>query len=228
LVKAVLFDYDGVLVNSMPFHVKAWQSVFSDFEITIEPDEVLLREGARSIELACEIFADRCVEISELELKEFIDKKQKIYRKITEAKVENGTEPFLKNLRKQGKLIGLVTGTVRLNIEHSHSPEFIELFDTIITADDIKNGKPNPECYLNSARELAVSPEHCLAVENAPLGIQAAKNAGMQVAALMTTLDKESLPNADFYANDLGEFEAMFENISTNDTNISHFASTSF
>jgi len=213
LVKAVLFDYDGVLVNSMPFHVKAWQSVFSDFEITIEPDEVLLREGAHSIELAREIFADRSVEISELELKEFIDKKQKVYRKITEAKIENGTEPFLKSLKQRGKLIGLVTGTVRLNVEHSHSPEFIELFDTITTADDIKNGKPNPECYLNAARELAVSPGNCLAVENAPLGIQAAKTAGMQVAALMTTLDKESLPEADFYANDLGDFETIFESI---------------
>ena len=216
MVKAVLFDYDGVLVNSMPFHVKAWQSVFTDFEITIKPDEVLLREGARSIELAREIFADRSLEISELELKEFVDKKQQIYRKITEAKIENGTEAFLKNLRKQGKLIGLVTGTVRLNIEHSHSSEFIALFDTIVTADDVENGKPNPECYLNAARELTISPNNCLAVENAPLGIQAAKNAGMQVAALMTTLDKEILPDADFYANDLGEFETIFEKISTN------------
>jgi len=216
LVRAVLFDYDGVLVNSMPFHVKAWRSVFSDFEITIKPEAVLLREGARSNELALEIFADRGVEISELELKEFIDKKQKIYRKITEAKIENGTEPFLRSLKQRGKLIGLVTGTVRLNVEHSHSPEFIELFDTITTADDIKKGKPNPECYLNAARELSVSPDNCLAVENAPLGIQAAKNAGMQVAALMTTLEKEELPHADFYANDLGEFEAIFENISTN------------
>jgi len=219
LLKAVLFDYDGVLVNSMPFHVKAWQSVFSDFEITIEPDEVLLREGARPIELAREIFADRSVEISGLELKQFVDKKQKIYRKITEAKIENRTEPFLKSLKQRGKLIGLVTGTVRLNVEHSHSPQFIELFDTITTADDIKNGKPNPECYLNAARELSVSPDNCLAVENAPLGIQAAKTAGMQVAALMTTLDKESLPQADFYANDLGEFETIFENILTNNMN---------
>ena len=216
MVKAVLFDYDGVLVKSMPFHVKAWQSVFTDFEIAIRPEEVLLREGARSIELAREIFADRSLEISELELKEFVDKKQQIYRKITEAKIENGTEAFLKNLRKQGKLIGLVTGTVRLNIEHSHSSEFIALFDTIVTADDIKNGKPNPECYLNAARELTISPNNCLAVENAPLGIQAAKNAGMQVAALMTTLDKAILPDADFYANDLGEFETIFEKISTN------------
>ena len=216
MVKAVLFDYDGVLVNSMPFHVKAWQSVFTDFEIAIKPEEVLLREGARSIELAREIFADRSLEISELELKKFVDKKQQIYRKITEAKIENGTEAFLKNLRKQGKLIGLVTGTVRLNIEHSHSSEFIALFDTIVTADDIKNGKPNPECYLNAARELTISPNNCLAVENAPLGIQAAKNAGMQVAALMTTLDKAILPDADFYANDLGEFETIFEKISTN------------
>jgi len=216
LVKAVLFDYDGVLVNSMPFHVKAWQSVFTDFEISVKPDEVLLREGARPIELAREIFADRSVEISELELKEFIDKKQKIYRKITEAKIENGTEPFLKSLKQGGKLIGLVTGTVRLNVEHSHSSEFISLFDTIVTADDIKNGKPNPECYLNAARELSVSPDNCLAVENAPLGIQAAKTAGMQVAVLTTTLDKESLPDADFYANDLGEFETIFEKILTN------------
>jgi len=216
LVKAVLFDYDGVLVNSMPFHVKAWQSVFTDFEIAIKPEEVLLREGARPIELARDIFADRSLEISELELKEFVDKKQQIYRKITEAKIENGTEAFLKNLRKQGKLIGLVTGTVRLNIEHSHSSEFIALFDTIVTADDVENGKPNPECYLNAARELTISPNNCLAVENAPLGIQAAKNAGMQVAALMTTLDKEILPDADFYANDLGEFETIFEKISTN------------
>lgn len=213
MIKAVLFDYDGVLVNSMPFHVKAWQHVFSDYGITLQPEEVLLREGSRAIELGREIFAARAVQIPDGELVKFVAKKQRKYREISQAEVENGAESFICKLKRQGLLIGLVTGSARRNVEFLLPTKLLSLFDTVITNEETQNGKPNPECFLKAARALAVPPEQCLAVENAPLGIQAAKSAGMKVVAFTTTLEKSHLNGADFYADDLSELEVSWEKL---------------
>ena len=92
MIKAVLLDYDGVLVNSMPFHVQAWQIVFEDFDIEIKPEVVLLTEGSRSIELARKIFEEQNVSMTEDDLIDFVAKKQQIYRDITPAQLSNGAE----------------------------------------------------------------------------------------------------------------------------------------
>lgn len=207
LIKAVLFDFDGVLVNSMSFHVKAWQTIFRDIDIEIKPEDVLLTEGSRSIELARQILTKKNVETSEEALINLVAKKQRKYREITKAKLTNSAESFIIELKKQGMLIGLVTGTPRLNVEEILTPELISRIDVMVTADDTQAGKPNPECYLKAVSLLNVEPGQCLVVENAPLGIQAAKNAGMKVVALTTTLNRSYLVGADFYATDLSDLE---------------------
>ncbi|MFQ5823711.1 MAG: HAD family hydrolase [bacterium] len=213
MIKAVLFDYDGVLVNSLPFHVRAWQKVFSDFKIEVKPNDVLLTEGSRSVEVARKIFKDWNFNISNDEIMRLVKKKQQIYREITKAKLENGAETIIDNIKKQGMFIGLVTGSIRLNVEKVLHPQFIAQFDSVVTGDDIKEGKPSPEAYLKAARELNVEPSQCLVIENAPLGIQAAKNAGMTVVALTTTLDESRLNGADFFAKNLIELANRWETL---------------
>ncbi|MFQ5865545.1 MAG: HAD family hydrolase [bacterium] len=211
MIKAVLFDYDGVLVNSLPFHVKAWQNVLSAYNIKVKPDDVRLREGSRSIEIAREIFEDWNVNISEDALVKLVETKQRIYRDITKAKLEHGVEAFLDKLKRQGILLGLVTGSARLNVQAVLNSAVTGQFDIFISGDDVNEGKPSPEAYLKAAHELNVAPSQCLVIENAPLGIEAAKKAGMLVVGLTTTLDQSHLDGADFIAQDLMELANRWE-----------------
>lgn len=205
MIRAVLFDFDGVLVNSMPFHVQAWQDAFSRYDISVAPDKILLGEGARSIELAREIFAVHDVQMSPDELEAFVNDKQALYRQLTAASFDPAAEPLLQDLRQRGIRTGLVTGTPRDNVEQIVSEEAIGLFDVLVTADDVSAGKPNPECYLLAAQMLRVLPDSSRVIENAPLGIEAARLAGMSVWALTTTLTRFHLSGADRLFTDLSE-----------------------
>ncbi|MFQ5772464.1 MAG: HAD family hydrolase, partial [bacterium] len=101
----------------------------------------------------------------------------------------------------------------RLNVEKILSPEVISQFDVIVSGDETRKGKPSPEGYLQAARKLHLAPGHCFVIENAPLGIMAAKRAGMKVVALTTTLDRLYLDGADFYAMNLADLENNWNKI---------------
>ncbi len=205
MMKAVLLDYDGVVVNSMPYHIQAWQRIFSEYDIKIEPEEILLTEGSRSIEVARKICRERGRELSEKELQTIVHKKQKYYREITRAEIQPGVIDFIQKVKQQDFKIGLVTGSARANVQKVLSFNFLNNFDIVITGDEIKRGKPDPEAYLKAANHLHLKPQECLVVENAPLGIQAARNAGMYVIALTTTLDPHHLNGAHIIFKDMKE-----------------------
>jgi len=213
LFKAVLFDYDGVLVDSMGYHVQAWQIVFKDFNIGIQPEDVLLTEGARSIELARQVLSKNDISISEDRLVEFVDKKQMTYREITGAKFSEDAGKLILKIKKQDMRVGVVSGGARLDIELLVPADVRTQIDVIISGDEVHNGKPDPEGYLKAARALEVLPAECLVVENAPFGIHAAKRAGMKVAAVTTTLQRRQLPGADFYADNLSHLDQQWHSI---------------
>lgn len=213
MIQAVLFDFDGVLVDSMPFHVQAWQAVFSAYDIAVKPEDVLLLEGARAVELASKIFKEHNVRLVSSDLQKFVDKKQEMFREIANIALDPPAVELVKKVGTAGLQLGLVTGTARANVEQILGSELISFFDGIITGDDVDAGKPAPACYLKAANALAVAPESCLVIENAPLGIQAARAAGMVVAAVTTTLERRFLDGAHFYAATLAELLDGFDDM---------------
>jgi len=104
LIKAILFDNDGVLINSMPYHFRAWKTVFEEYNICIESEDVLLTEGCKSIELAQKIFADKEINLSDEELTRFVKRKNLLYQSITEATLRPGTESFLKAVERRSSI----------------------------------------------------------------------------------------------------------------------------
>jgi len=102
-----------------------------------------------------------------------------------------------------------VSGAGRARLTTTCGNAFLERFDVVITADDVRDGKPNPEPYLTAASRLQARPDECLVVENAPLGIRAAKGAGMDCVALTTTLDARFLTEADAVLATLGDVSAV-------------------
>lgn len=216
MIQAVLFDYDGVLVNSMPSHVRAWQHVFKGYGFDVEPEEVLLAEGSPAPDLAREICSRRNLSLTGEEIRNLVVKKQTFYRQVTTARVQDGAEALLSALLEAGKQLALVTGSERENIEQTLPKKFTQLFDAIVTGDDVQNGKPAPEPYLKAAEKIGLKPAKCLVIENAPYGIEAARRAGMAVVALTTTLKRHQIPGANWYADDLQDLRSRLDEIIRN------------
>lgn len=210
MIDAVLFDYDGVLMQSHPYHVQAWRAEFaaSDFDVDVADEDVLLYEGSMAINIGRRLFLKSGIAITEEELTAFTQRKQERYRQITRATVMPGVPEFVDFLSEAGTRIAIVTGTSRLNLEKSLPASLIKKFNGIVTCESVERAKPHPEPYLMGAEKLGVPPSKCLVVENAPLGIQAGKAAGMRVAALLTTLARGHLEGADVYFKDIVELHA--------------------
>jgi beta-phosphoglucomutase len=111
--------------------------------------------------------------------------------------VYDGVYELINSLKNKGIKRGLVTGADKHRILESVPKNFINQFDVLVTSDDITDTKPSPEPYIRAAKLLNVEPKDCIVLENAPLGIQAAKAAGMFVIALKSTLPECHLSNAD-------------------------------
>lgn len=210
MIEGVLFDYDGVLIQSHPYHVQAWRGEFaaSGFDVEVADEDILLYEGSMAINIGRRLFKKFGVAVTEAQLTAFTKRKQARYREITRATVMKGVPEFVRYLVEQDVRVGIVTGTSLLNIKKSLPDELVELFNGIVTSESVKLGKPHPEPYLMGAEKLGVPASKCLVVENAPLGIQSGKAAGMKVVALQTTLAREKLKGADLYFKDISELSA--------------------
>jgi len=209
MIKAVLFDFDGVLVDSTPYHVESWKRVLQPYGLEIDPRDIYLREGSKAVEIANYLLAKGGILLSQEELERLIERKRKIYRRITRAKPQRGAEELIKRLKERGLKVGLVTGSIMKNVQRVLDSKLIRDFDVIITGEEVERAKPDPEPYLKAAQKLGLSPSECLVVENAPLGIEAAKRAGMTCIAITSTLNKEDLEGADEILEDLSQIEVV-------------------
>ena len=206
MIKAVLFDFDGVIANTLTYHVQAWQQVFLPFDIKITLTDIASEEGRKALEIAHQISKKKSLKLSSHKLQQLTNRKREIYRQITKATIYPEITDFIKKLIRKPLKLGLVTGSVIPNILCVVGKNFLRYFQVIITSEDVKKCKPDPESYLLAANKLNIAPEHCLVIENAPLGIKAAKEAGMNCAAVKTTIqDDHILKEADLIINNVSE-----------------------
>lgn len=201
--KALLFDLDGVLIDSMTAHTKAWKEVFKEYGLDISPDEIKLREGEKALKSAESIAAKHNLRLSKEELSALLLKKRSIYAANAPKGLVEGAAEMLRRLKHENFKLALVTGSIFKNLNRVMTQAEKNLFDSIITSDTVASSKPHPEPFLRASSELGVPPEECLVVENAPLGIESAKSAGMKVAAITSTLPKENLKRADWVIDNL-------------------------
>ncbi|MDZ7292660.1 MAG: HAD family phosphatase [candidate division KSB1 bacterium] len=213
MIRAIMFDHDGVLVDSMPYHVEAWKRVMARRGIELDPLEIYLAEGATTMEVAAELFHRHGKPASPDQVQEIVREKRDEYLKNNATQLSPGIMEVLTYLKENRYRLGLVTGSIRAQVEPVIGPEIRDWFDCIITAEDVECGKPDPEPYLRAMQKLHVAPSETLVIENAPLGIRSAKSAGAAVVAITTTLAPHHLREADVIVHDFVELRRRLPSI---------------
>ena len=196
-VRAILWDLDGVLVNSMEFHYEAFRQVVGPRGRELSREEYLetiigLRNDA--------IFRRLLPNISDQEASELAAEKEEAFRRLIAGNVAAlpGAERLLRRAREAGLRQAIVSSTPRANIEVIlQSLGLWEMFEAIVGEEDATRGKPDPEGFLVAAQRLDVQPEDCVVIEDAPEGIAAGKAAGMRCIGVTTTRSVERLTQAD-------------------------------
>jgi len=203
-MKAAILDLDGVIVNTVPLHFKAWQKMFSEYgkEFSFEDykekvDGIPRTDGARAI----------LTELSEDELKKAGDKKQAYFLEYLEKEkilVYNTTVEIVKALREDGIKIAAISSSKNC-LPILEKVGLVHLFDVIITGNDIIKGKPDPQVFFMAAERMSVEPAGCVVFEDAVLGVEAAKRAKMKCVGIDRYEKPERLKKADLVVSDLGE-----------------------
>lgn len=188
---------DGVLIDSMKHHVYSWRKAFDKMGIKTTERELLLREGMSFKETIYSISKKNKINLSKEKRDKIYKFKKQIIAKNFPLKVYEDVEDFVKYLKKKNFNLGLVTGSSKEFARSIININFPDIFDVIITGDDVDSSKPDPEPYLKAIRKMKLKKQEALVIENAPMGIESAKRAGLKVFAVETTLGKEDLKKAD-------------------------------
>jgi beta-phosphoglucomutase len=174
---------------------------------TVGEHTVLLHEGRKSREIMPILLEEAGISIPQADWNEFIEKKRAYYRSIVNVGYYENAFKVIDELRTRGFKVALVTACALKNMQHSLDKAGQAHFDFIVTGDEVPRAKPYPDPYLTAANQLGIPPENCVVVENAPLGIESAKNAGMFCVAIETTLGREYLGKADCIVKNISELQ---------------------
>jgi beta-phosphoglucomutase len=196
-LKVFIFDMDGVITDTMPYHFKAWKYVFALSSINVTHEDIYKREGQKGIDSVREIFKEKNVSFSENLAKKLLKEKEIHFKTIFKRRFILGSRSFIKVLSNKNYRLALVTGTSRHEAEELLPEDLWNSFEIKVCGSDVQNGKPHPEPYLSALSRLKVSAKNAMVIENAPFGIASAKAAGLKCFALETSLPKKYLKQAD-------------------------------
>ena len=189
MLKAVLFDMDGVLFDSMKNHAYAWSHAMTDFGLAMTPEEVYMNEG-RTGHGTINILSNRYWgrNATDEECEEIYKAKSALFDTLPEPQPMPGALELLQKVKAQGLMRVIVTGSATHALLDRVNAAFPGIFSSelMVTAFDVRHGKPNPEPYLMGLKKAGVKANEAIVVENAPLGVQAARAADIFTIAANT------------------------------------------
>lgn len=207
-MKAVIFDMDGVIIDSEPYWQRAEFEVFSSLGVSLEKEFTDLTQTMTTIEVTKFWYEKFPWESNSLEeVEEMVI--SRVMELIEQGRAErNGIELFIKQLKSNGFKIALAT-----NSPYKIIPVVLEkagiasYFDSIFSAEFVECGKPDPAIYLKTSKGLGIDPENCIVIEDSYSGMLAAKNAGMKVVAFTNGNQDLNLSLADYKMESFLEHE---------------------
>jgi beta-phosphoglucomutase len=197
VIAALLFDLDGTLIDSMPHHHTAWEEWHRRRALPFDADGFFAATAGRT---NAEIMRTLVPGATADDYLAMAHEKEMLYRDIATHSLEliPGFEALRAAARERGLKLAICTASTLENMALAFKRFGLDAhMDTVVSPADGVRGKPHPDIFVEAARRLGVSPADCVVFEDAPLGIEAARNAGMVAVALTT-----SLPDQDFMAYD--------------------------
>ena len=204
----VIFDLDGVLVDTSEFHRQAWYAL-AEREGFAMTDELFYGTFGMQNYQILPMLAQRELAVGEID--EMSVWKEGRYRELMADKLElmKGVKTLVGNLKDNGFALAIGTSTPRANLDFMLEQMSIGSYiEVCVTGEDVTNGKPAPDTFLKSAEKLSLSPGKCAVVEDAVQGVQAGKEAGMAVVAVTSTRQRGDLEQADMIVDGLDELKA--------------------
>jgi len=205
-ISAVLFDLDGVLVDSMPFHYEAYRQVLGEQGMAVERMDIYLREGLGTPDVIRSLAEAKRLALSPERVEELANRRRRLFYQLYRHDVFAQVPELLTWLRGAGYRLGVVSAATQQSLEvclnqhpvGSTGAGLGQWFPLVISGTMVARGKPFPDPYLKALEELSLKGSQVLVVENAPAGITAAKAAGCYCVALETTLPRSYLQEADW------------------------------
>jgi len=207
---ALLFDLDGTLIDSMPLHQRAWARWFAERGTPLDEDPRFFATTAGRTN--AEILADLFPAHSEAERDAMAEAREAMYREEAALKLQAiaGGLALLATARQRGLKLAVCTAAPPANIAIAFARFGLgEQVDTVTSPADGLRGKPHPDIFEEAARRLGTAPERCLVFEDAPLGVEAARRAGMQAIALTTTLGADAFSAFPNLVTTVPDFTAL-------------------
>lgn len=205
-MKAAIFDLDGTLIDNNAFHLQTWKLYLTKAGIDISEENYRKHINGRTNKDALEYIYNRKMTAEEAMV--YALEKEALYREIYKPYIKpvDGLLQLLEALHQKNIPMAIATSGIQVNIDFmfEHLP-IRHYFSVIVNSSHIGKGKPDPEIYQKTASLLQVPPGLCLVFEDAAVGVQAAKAAGMHVIALTTTQTEAELSQADLIIPDFIE-----------------------
>jgi HAD superfamily hydrolase (TIGR01509 family) len=174
---AYIFDFDGVLVNTMEAHYTCYKKILSEVGVPINKKEFYRLAGKTGKEMALH-FCNKAKK--EVDIEEIYNKKGLLYKKYFDyIKPINSNIQLFKKLKQSGIPVAIASGSSRPSITPV-AKKYGLIPDAIVTSEDVKRGKPNPDLFLKAAELLSISPKKCIVIEDSETGVLAASAAGMK------------------------------------------------
>lgn len=209
-MKAVLFDLDGVIIDSMGAHIDSWHDALQAFGMTAKKSE-LSTLGGFGPGPTIQRFAERKgIEITDGLVADIMRKKDARYAELSH-RIFPEIPQILDFLKRKGIILAIVTGSSRKVAEAITENELPSYFEAIVGMEDVTRGKPAPEPYQKALEILGIEPTEAIVIEDSPLGIQSAVTAGIFAIGLETTLPAASLQEADLVLKDHKELLAYLK-----------------
>ena len=199
----VIFDIDGVLLDSYRMHYECWQSIAEKYSITLSEKDFDSLFGRRGSEIVRQIWGQN---LPEEQVGQIHRRKQALYRENLQVHFpdNDGAIQLIDSLAAEGFVLGIGSSAPPENVEMSlNGLDRANSFKAVVTGSDVTRGKPNPQVFLLAAQRMGVKPSDCAVIEDAPAGIAAALSGGMTAIALAGTAPPERLTMAHLVVNSL-------------------------
>ena len=200
----VIFDMDGVLVDSADAHLQSWQVLAEENGVSVTSQQVAASFGQQNRDIVPTLFGS----VSDARFTELADRKEQIYRDLVREAppIVEGAVALVRRLYEAGAALAIGSSAPRANIDLVLSAMVIsDCIGVIVSGDDVTRGKPDPQVFAMAIEQLRIPPQRCVVIEDAPVGVEAGKAAGAQCVAVLMHHPVEAFGKADLIVARLSE-----------------------